>query len=421
MEDLKQNLRPDNPLRVSDRYVNSGASLLPKLFILLRECLLSHRWKQVTEVMTVISKLPANNEITLLKVGMEVFQQVPGDNSALLEKLISQMKCLSTMNPKEVVLEHVLVLIHQKKFKDARQAFQHVPRRKSQKKSVTWRERERAHYIDLLFQGYQGLVFYVEWLTAQERLQDMRTQMEGSQLLQLSDRLSSEEEEARGLANRAINHLSALCGQPGVWDIFITKHIELLEFYGDHERAREVLMDYAEKNVANINAHRYLYNFYQRHDVDRTEKMEALQALCDVSPSDELVLDLHTLYMDAGAYTLRTLTLLFDMLDFVCWQTVDEPWRRLAGQLMETYRRHNKVDLDAIGECWRIRDTWWPLYHFTSHHVDTGDPSLLLHKAMVATFVLGADNSFTKLTLEVLTDVDHQQLLRECCHLVDVA
>jgi len=52
---------------------------------------------------------------------------------------------------------------------------------------------------------------------------------------------------------------------------------QLLEFYGDHERAREVLMDYAEKNVANINAHRYLYNFYQRHDVDRTEKMEALQ------------------------------------------------------------------------------------------------------------------------------------------------
>ena len=58
-------------------------------------------------------------------------------------------------------------------------SLQHVPRRKSQKKSVTWRERERAHYIDLLFQGYQGLVFYVEWLTAQERLQDMRTQMEG--------------------------------------------------------------------------------------------------------------------------------------------------------------------------------------------------------------------------------------------------
>ena len=56
---------------------------------------------------------------------------------------------------------------------------QHVPIRKSQKKSVSWRERERARYIDLLFQGYQGLVFYVEWLTAQERLQDMRAQMEG--------------------------------------------------------------------------------------------------------------------------------------------------------------------------------------------------------------------------------------------------
>ena len=56
---------------MSERYVNSGASLLPKLFILLRECLLSHRWNQVTEVMTVISKLPANNEVTLLKVSCQ--------------------------------------------------------------------------------------------------------------------------------------------------------------------------------------------------------------------------------------------------------------------------------------------------------------------------------------------------------------
>ena len=48
-----------------------------------------------------------------------------------------------------------------------------------------------------------------------------------NQLLQLSDRVSSQEEEARGLANRAINHLSGLCGQTGVWDIFITKHIEV--------------------------------------------------------------------------------------------------------------------------------------------------------------------------------------------------
>lgn len=53
--------------------------------------------------------------------------------------------------------------------------------------------------------------------------------------------------------------------------------LQLLEFYGDHERAKEVLVDYAEKNVANINAHKYMYNLYQRHDSDSSEKIETLQ------------------------------------------------------------------------------------------------------------------------------------------------
>ena len=52
-----------------------------------------------------------------------------------------------------------------------------------------------------------------------------------------------------------------------------TVFLQLLEFYGDHERAKEVLVDYAEKNVANINAHKYMYNLYQRYDSDSSEKI----------------------------------------------------------------------------------------------------------------------------------------------------
>ena len=57
-----------DPLYVSDKYANSSANSLPKLFTLLRECLLSHRWTEVVEVMVAIAKEPANNEVTLLKV-----------------------------------------------------------------------------------------------------------------------------------------------------------------------------------------------------------------------------------------------------------------------------------------------------------------------------------------------------------------
>ena len=48
-----------------------------------------------------------------------------------------------------------------------------------------------------------------------------------TQLLQLSDRLSMEEQQIQGLSSRAINHLNVLVGQPGVWDIFVTKHVEV--------------------------------------------------------------------------------------------------------------------------------------------------------------------------------------------------
>ena len=57
-----------DPLYVSDKYANSSANSLPKLFTLLRDCLLSHRWAEVVEVMAAIAKEPGNNEGTLLKV-----------------------------------------------------------------------------------------------------------------------------------------------------------------------------------------------------------------------------------------------------------------------------------------------------------------------------------------------------------------
>ena len=58
---------------------------------------------------------------------------------------------------------------------------------------------------------------------------------------------------------------------------FSYSSFQLLEFYGNTERAQEVLVDYAAKNVANINAHKYLYHFCLRHGGDREEKIEALQ------------------------------------------------------------------------------------------------------------------------------------------------
>ena len=39
-----------------------------------------------------------------------------------------------------------------------------------------------------------------------------------------------------------------------------------------------------------------------------------------------------------GVATLESVRLLFDMLDFACWQNIDKPWSRLAAQLTEIYQ-----------------------------------------------------------------------------------
>ncbi|OWK08587.1 TAF1A [Cervus elaphus hippelaphus] len=74
-------------------------------------------------------------------------------------------------------------------------------------------------------------------------------------------------------------NLCALIQIPGVWDPFVKSYVEMLEFYGDRDGAREVLNNYAydEKFPSNPNAHVYLYNFLKREKAPREKLISVLK------------------------------------------------------------------------------------------------------------------------------------------------
>uniref|UniRef100_A0A9L0TBX5 Uncharacterized protein n=1 Tax=Equus caballus TaxID=9796 RepID=A0A9L0TBX5_HORSE len=77
-------------------------------------------------------------------------------------------------------------------------------------------------------------------------------------------------------------NLGALIQIPGVWDPFVKSYVEMLEFYGDQDGAREVLTNYAydEKFPSNPNDHIYLYNFLKREKAPREKLISVLKVSC---------------------------------------------------------------------------------------------------------------------------------------------
>ncbi|XP_077657321.1 uncharacterized protein LOC144256008 [Urocitellus parryii] len=77
-----------------------------------------------------------------------------------------------------------------------------------------------------------------------------------------------------------------ICGlikTPGVWDPFVKSYVGMLEFYGDQDKARKILTDYAydEKFPSNPNANIYLYNFLKKEKAPRAKLLSVLKMLLE--------------------------------------------------------------------------------------------------------------------------------------------
>ncbi|XP_041350613.1 TATA box-binding protein-associated factor RNA polymerase I subunit A-like isoform X2 [Gigantopelta aegis] len=376
--------------------------LVPRLFKLLQECLVTQRWSEALKVMNAIATEPLHTSNTIWRAGMEILYANPSGNMSLIGQLTNQLKVLSDINGKEVVLEYFMYLLTQGHLDDAKKAIQsaNTIKRHGQKSN------EKSNYINTLLRAYQGLVWYVEWLMSKQRHEFQTTQdRDNPGLVGVMSHINYEE-KMKLQATKAVTCFQSVINGPGVWDIFITKYIELLEYMQDEEKAHNVLLSYCEKNEDNPNAYCYLYEFQIRQGESDDQVIKTLSLLADKDPSNKLVLDLCNLIKD----TPKEVEHLFNLLDYPMWNETLLPWQQLLSFLENIKSRPS---LKVLDQCWNMRKDWWPNYVWNKDGISTMDREVMINKALVASALLGRENAFTEAVLLVVDEEDKPRLLEK--------
>ncbi|XP_062970709.1 TATA box-binding protein-associated factor RNA polymerase I subunit A-like isoform X2 [Cynocephalus volans] len=368
----------------------------------IQEALLKHQWQKAAEYMhsyfqtledSDSYKKQAAPEI-IWKLGSEILFYHPKSNVESFNTFADRMKNIGVMNYLKISLQHALYLLHHGMFEDAN---------RNLSEAETWRYSEKSSSQEILInliQAYKGLLQYYTW---------SKKKMELSKL--------DKDDYAYSTATRnMLNHswktsvnLCALIQIPGVWDPFVKSYVEMLEFYGDKDGAREVLSNYAydEKFPANPNAHIYLYDFLKREKAPREKLLSVLKILHQIVPSHKLMLEFHTLLRKSEKEEHHKLALevLFGVLDFAeCTKNITA-WKYLAKYLRQTLIGNH---LAWVQEEWNSRKNWWPSFHFSYFWAKSDwkeDKALAYEKAFVAGILLGKGRKVESSEMKSLAEV----------------
>lgn len=213
---------------------------------------------------------------------------------------------------------------------------------------------------------------------------------------------SSIQQEMHSFYRQAAVGLKEIIKIPGVWDPFVLCYVDLLEYYNEYEEAKEVLREYAynSKFPSNPNAYVYFYQFLKRRGKSRKTQIAALQALHELVPSHELMLefcDMLEKSKKSKNHRLR-LEVIFAALDFAEWKENVKAWSYLAKQIVEILQNSDN-QFDWLKNEWGTRKDWWPAFHF-SHYLAKRNweenESLANEKVLVAGLLLGKDCKYFK-------------------------
>uniref|UniRef100_A0A8B8DZJ9 TATA box-binding protein-associated factor RNA polymerase I subunit A-like n=1 Tax=Crassostrea virginica TaxID=6565 RepID=A0A8B8DZJ9_CRAVI len=310
----------------------------------------------------------------------------------ILESACKSVKTLVRINSKEVLLEYLLFVLHQGGVTEAKYIFTDVPKQKGGSVS------DQTKQVDILCKAYQGLVFYVEWMMAKNRHQ---------KLTALGDHLDDDTSEnfdqlMRSCADKALKCFDVLKDSPGVWDIFITKQVQILEHHEKLDEAGAILQTYKTQNEDNPNAHKYLYDYAVQHQWPLSARINLLKDLSEHVPSDPLVLELCELLIQENNRS-EAIPFLFDLLDDGRWQFEIKPWK-LMSKLMTSVGKKNK---NVVQECLTYRLSWWPQYHFASVH--NCSSQLCLHKAICCLIMDPTNKSFIEIAKATLASEEKEE------------
>ncbi|NXX14911.1 TAF1A polymerase, partial [Podargus strigoides] len=256
----------------------------------IQDAMLQKQWKKAAEFLTFyieslekdFSRQSVSPSALIWRIGSEILSQLSCSSMKEFNSFIEQMKTLGVKRYLKVCLEHAFRLLCNGQIDEAYQILS---------LAESWRFGEETAIQDKemkLIQAYRGLLDYYSWSKQKNIL--LEHGQDGFEDL-------SVEQEMHNCFRKAAVNLREIIKVPGVWDQFVKCYVDLLEFYGDHNEARQVLNEYAynSKFPANPNAHVYLYQFLKRHGESKKSLMSALKILHDTVPSHELMIDFNTM------------------------------------------------------------------------------------------------------------------------------
>ncbi|KAK3802660.1 hypothetical protein RRG08_001923 [Elysia crispata] len=331
---------------------NSGpGDIIPHFVKWLRGCVLTHQWGKALKLVEAMSREMTSADSTIWKVGTACLLQMGESKSELLQQFVKQVSTLRSISVVEVLVEFLLHLLTQGNLSEAKEL--KLDLRKNTKRIGSMKDPKRQ-VAQTLFEAYQGLILYAQW--KQALLSQDQESLELSQdPVHQSSQFSVSVAEPRLLANAAIESLSTVQDKPGVWDIFISRVVEMQVFYGSVETARDLLTDYAYKNANNPNSHRYLYEL----ETSTSNKLELrekyLKDLITLDPCNPLSVEL---YKIIGEKQPSSVSLLFDYLDYDHCSNDLTVLNLLALRLNDVSK--NAMLERVVKDCWEIRSSWWP-------------------------------------------------------------
>ncbi|NXC50681.1 TAF1A polymerase, partial [Penelope pileata] len=360
----------------------------------IQDAMLQKQWKRAAEFLTFyleslekdISTRYVGPSEMVWRIGTEIMCNHSHSNLREFNSFMEQMKTLGVKRYLKVCLEHVFHLLCNGLIDEA---YQNLSLAES------WRFGEQTVAQDKemkLIQAYRGLLDYYSWSKQKNVL--LEHGKDGFEDV-------SVEQEMHSWFRKAAVNLKEIIKIPGVWDIFVKSYVDLLEFYGDLDEAREVLSEYAynSKFPANPNAHVYFYQFLKRHGASKKSLISALKILNDIVPSHELMIDFNTMLQKSKKRKRRRLGLevIFAALDYAGSKENLKAWSCLARQVKQIII--SEKHLDWIKQEWNSRKDWWPAFHFSRFLAKKNwqeNESLSYEKALVAGVLLGKDCKYFK-------------------------
>uniref|UniRef100_A0A8D1DIU3 TATA box-binding protein-associated factor RNA polymerase I subunit A n=1 Tax=Sus scrofa TaxID=9823 RepID=A0A8D1DIU3_PIG len=405
----------------------------------IQEALLKHQWQKAAEYMHSYLQILEDSDSNkrqvapeiIWRLGSEILYYHPNSSVETFNTFADRMKNIGVMNylkvlhssayivcllsfgpwlcngcelrwwasqPLQISLQHALYLLHHGMLEDAN---------RNLSQAETWRYGEKSSSQEVLInliQAYKGLLQYYTW---------SKKKMELSQLDKEDYAFNAESQTLLNHSWKTSVNLCALIQTPGVWDPFVKSYVEMLEFYGDRDGAREVLTNYAydEKFPSNPNAHVYLYSFLKREKAPREKLLRVLKILYQIVPSHKLMLEFHRLLRKSEKEEHHKLALevLFGILDFAgCTKNITA-WKYLAKYLRQTLMGNH---LAWVQEQWKSRKNWWPGFHFSyfwARNDWKDDNALACEKALVAGMLLGKSSRYFR----YISKQDHQVLKKK--------